>query len=106
MFSPSSAKSVFGYQEAWAEYRYTPNRVAGEMRPNHPQSLASWNFADDYNAQPTLSEGWLAEDKAPIDRTLAVTSNVSNQILLDVYIQDHTSRVMPTYSIPGLIDHN
>lgn len=106
MFSPATSKSVFGYQEAWAEYRYSLNRVAGEMRPNHPQTLASWNYADDYETQPILSESWLAEEKSNIDRTLAVTSAVSNQILLDVYIQDHTSRVMPTFSVPGLVDHN
>ena len=26
-------KAVFGYQEAWADYRYKPSRVSGEMRP-------------------------------------------------------------------------
>ena len=30
---------VFGYQEAWADYRYKPNRVAGEMRSTYAQSL-------------------------------------------------------------------
>lgn len=101
-----SNDSVFGYQEAWAEYRYAPNVVSSEMRPQHPQSLASWNYADDYQSVPSLSAAWMAEDKTNVDRTLAVTSNVSKQILLDVYIQDHTSRVMPTWSVPGLVDHN
>ena len=29
---------AFGYQEAWADYRYKPSRVSGEMRSNYPQS--------------------------------------------------------------------
>lgn len=47
---------VFGYQEAWADYRYKPSKVTGEMRSNIDKSLDSWHFADDYNALPRLSD--------------------------------------------------
>ena len=30
---------VFGYQEAWADYRYKPNMVTGEMRSAYTQSF-------------------------------------------------------------------
>ena len=39
---------VFGYQEAWADYRYKPSRVAGEMRSKAPASLDVWHLADEY----------------------------------------------------------
>ena len=97
---------VFGYQEAWADYRYKPSIVTGEMRSNHDKSLDSWHFADDYAAQPYLSSAWIDEDKSPVDRALAVQSTVSNQIFADFFIQNETTRPMPVYSIPGLIDHN
>ncbi len=97
---------VFGYQEAWADYRYKPSIVTGEMRSNHNKSLDSWHFADDYESQPYLSSSWIDEDKSPVDRALAVQSSVSNQIFADFYIQNETTRPMPVYSIPGLIDHN
>ena len=97
---------VFGYQEAWADYRYKPSIVTGEMRSNHNKSLDSWHFADDYESQPFLSSSWIDEDKSPVDRALAVQSSVSNQIFVDFYIQNETTRPMPVYSIPGLIDHN
>ena len=97
---------VFGYQEAWADYRYKPSIVTGEMRSNHTKSLDSWHFADDYESQPYLSSSWIDEDKSPVDRALAVQSSVSNQIFADFYIQNETTRPMPVYSIPGLIDHN
>ncbi len=97
---------VFGYQEAWADYRYKPNRVTGEMRSSYTQSLDVWHLADDYAQRPSLSDSWIREDKTNIDRVLAVTSSVSNQFFADIYIQNRATRPMPIYSIPGLIDHH
>lgn len=97
---------VFGYQEAWADYRYKPSRVTGEMRSQYAQSLDVWHLADDYSALPMLSDSWIREDKANVDRVLAVTSSVSNQLFADIYIKNRTTRPMPMYSIPGLIDHH
>ncbi len=108
IYAQGNAKDdeVFGYQEAWADYRCKPSIVTGEMRSNHNKSLDSWHFADDYESQPYLSSSWIDEDKSPVDRALAVQSSVSNQIFADFYIQNETTRPMPVYSIPGLIDHN
>lgn len=97
---------VFGYQEAWADYRYKPNRVTGEMRSAYAQSLDVWHLADDYSQRPTLSDSWIREDKTNIDRVLAVTSANSNQFFADIYVQNRATRPMPMYSIPGLIDHH
>lgn len=97
---------VFGYQEAWADYRYKPNRVTGEMRSSYTQSLDVWHLADDYAERPSLSDSWIREDKSNIDRVLAVTSSVSNQFFADIYVQNRATRPMPLYSIPGLIDHH
>lgn len=97
---------VFGYQEAWADYRYKPNRVTGEMRSAYAQSLDVWHLADDYSTRPSLSDSWIREDKSNIDRVLAVQSSVSNQFFADIYVQNRATRPMPIYSIPGLIDHH
>lgn len=97
---------VFGYQEAWADYRYKPNRVTGEMRSSYTQSLDVWHLADDYASRPSLSDSWIREDKTNIDRVLAVTSSVSNQFFADIYVQNRATRPMPMYSVPGLIDHH
>lgn len=97
---------IFGYQEAWAEYRYKPNYVTGEMRSNVQTSLDAWHLADDYSQLPTLSDGWIREDKTNVDRALMVQSSVSNQIFADIYIKNHATRPMPVFSIPGLIDHH
>ncbi len=97
---------IFGYVPRWNEYRYKPSRVCGEMRSSAPQSLDSWHLADDYEVLPTLSSSWLMEDKSNVDRVLAVTSKVSNQLFADFYIQNTSTRAMPLHSIPGLIDHH
>lgn len=97
---------IFGYQEAWAEYRYKPSYVTGEMRSNYQTSLDMWHLADFYNSLPTLSDNWIREDKSNVDRALMVQSSVSDQIFADIYVKNFTTRAMPFYSIPGLIDHH
>lgn len=105
-YDETKSDDVFGYQEAWADYRYKPSVVTSEMRPQVDNSLASWHLADNYSSAPTLSDGWIREDKTNVDRVLAVSSSVSNQVFGDFYFQAIYTRPMPMYSIPGLIDHN
>ena len=88
----SGQNPVFGYQEAWASYRYKNNRVAGEMRPFVPNGLYSWSFADAYSQQPTLSSSWIAEDLSNVDRTLAVSHSVSDQFWSDFYVKATVTR--------------
>lgn len=102
----SADDDVFGYQEAWADYRYKPNHVTGMMRSAANTSLDSWHLADDYAAQPYLSDSWIREDKTNVDRVLAITSSTVNQMFADIYVNATATRPMPVYSIPGLIDHH
>ncbi len=104
--SGSKDEEVFGYQEAWADYRYKPSQVTGEMRSQYEQSLDVWHLADDYAQLPTLSDSWIREDKTNVDRVLAVKSSVSNQLFADIYVTNYATRPMPMYSVPGLIDHH
>lgn len=97
---------VFGYQEAWADYRYKPNHVTGEMRSQSSQSLDVWHLGDDYDKLPSLSDAWIREDGKNVDRVIAVTSAITHQFFADIYISCRSTRPMPMYSIPGLIDHH
>nr|DAX06521.1 MAG TPA: major capsid protein [Microviridae sp.] len=99
-------EEAFGYQEAWADYRYKPSRVSGDMRSNYNQTLDSWHYADNYTEQPKLSSTWMMETMNNIDRTLAVQSSVEDQFIADFYFKAQTTRPMPVYSVPGLIDHH
>lgn len=93
---------IFGYQEAWADYRYKPSYVTGEMRSNFKTSLDAWHYADDYDKLPHLSAEWIQEGQQNIDRTIAVTSSISHQFLCDFYFNEDWYREMPIYSIPGI----
>jgi len=97
---------VFGYQEAWAEYRYKPNRVTGEMRSSYAKSLDIWHLADDYSKLPSLSAEWIQEDSSTVNRVLAASDNLAAQFFADIYVKNLCTRPMPMYSIPGLIDHH
>lgn len=100
------AEGTFGYQEAWAEYRYAPNELTGTMRPYLSGSLGSWNLGDDYSSAPSLSDDWIREPRENVDRALAVTSETAEQFWCDIYFKIKHTRPMPVYSIPGLIDHH
>lgn len=93
---------IFGYQECWADYRYKPSYVTGEMRSNYQTTLDAWHYADDYNELPHLSAEWIQEGTQNIDRTIAVTSAKSHQFLCDFYFDESWYREMPIYSIPGI----
>lgn len=93
---------IFGYQEAWADYRYKPSYVTGEMRSNYKTSLDAWHYADDYDKLPRLSAEWIQEGQQNIDRTIAVTSEKSHQFLCDFYFTENWYREMPIYGIPGI----
>ncbi|QCS36242.1 major capsid protein [Capybara microvirus Cap1_SP_175] len=99
-------EAVFGYQEAWAEYRYLPSRVSGAMKTNYPNgSLDAWHYADWYVTTPTLSPEWIDETTKNVDRTLAVQSSLEHQFIADFYFDTTYVRQMPLYSVPGLLDH-
>ena len=98
-------EEVFGYQECWADYRYKPNRVSGEMRSQAAQSLDSWHYGDDYSQLPTLSSGWIDETTANVDRTISVQHQNANQFFGDFFFNATYVRPMPVYSIPAMLNH-
>ncbi|QXP08344.1 MAG: major capsid protein [Arizlama microvirus] len=94
---------VFGYQERFAEYRYKPSQISGQFRSNFATSLDSWHLAQDFTALPTLSSTFI-EENPPIDRVKALATDYPD-FLFDSWFNLKCARPMPTYSIPGLVDH-
>lgn len=93
---------VFGYQERFAEYRYKPSLITGQFRSNFAQTLDSWHLSQNFSTRPVLSQTFI-EENPPIDRVIAVPSEP--HFIFDSYFQLKTARPMPTYGVPGLIDH-
>lgn len=100
----SADDDIFGYQEAWAEYRYAQNHITGELNSDYAQSLDIWHYGDDYSEQPTLSDEWIRETDANVERTLAIQSQ--DQFIMNFYIDQTWVRPMPIYSIPSLSSWN
>lgn len=98
----SSDDDVFGYQERYAEYRYKPSKITGKFRSNDPQSLQVWHLSQYFTEAPKLNSSFI-QDNPPLRRVLAVQDEP--EFLFDSYIQNICIRPMPTYSVPGLVDH-
>lgn len=94
--------SAFGYQERWAEYRYFPSKITGKFRSSDPQSLDFWHLAQEFAALPALNSDFVQENP-PVNRVIAVTTEP--EFLFDSHFKLSCTRPMPTYSVPGFIDH-
>lgn len=94
--------NVWGYQERYAEYRYKPSVITGQMRSSFAQSLDTWHLAQDFATRPSLNATFIREDP-PIDRVIAVPSEP--HFIFDAYFKYRCARPMPIYGVPGLIDH-
>lgn len=106
LYGSAGEDDVFGYGEAWADLRFRPNKVSGQMRSGITNSLDIWHFADKYSNAPTLTPSFIEETPQYVDRTITVESTSQDQFILDFYIQNIAYRSLPTYSVPSLIDHN
>lgn len=100
--NPTQDAAVFGYQERFAEYRYKPSRITGQMRSNYAQTLDVWHLAQQFSSLPILNSTFIQDDP-PIDRIIAVPSRP--HFLWDSFFKLKHTRPMPMYSVPGLIDH-
>ena len=98
----SADQNVFGYQERFAEYRYKNSSITGKFRSNITDTLDPWHLAIDFGSLPVLNASFI-EENPPIDRAVAVPTHPD--FLFDSFFDLKCSRPMPTYSVPGLIDH-
>ena len=99
----SNRESVFGYKEAWSEYRISFNENTGYMRSDITDSLNAWTYGDFYTNTPVLNSSWLTYQKDIIDRT--ITNQNKMQFIADFWFDDTLYSVVSKNSNPGLIDH-
>ncbi len=104
IFADGSAADelTFGFQERYAEYRYKPSGTTGKMRSQSSVPLDKWHLALDFAALPVLN-GAFIEDAPPFSRVIAVP--IEPEFFGDFFFDYKCARPMPTFSVPGLIDH-
>jgi Capsid protein (F protein). len=96
---------VFGYQERWAEYRYFPSMITSLFRSTASGTLDAWHLAQHFTSLPTLNSTFIS-DTPPVARVVAVGSAANGQqFICDMFFDVRSTRAMPMYSVPGLIDH-
>lgn len=112
--SDYNSDNVFGYQEAWADYRYKNNLLTGFMKPQtfnyrnanpatkSAASVYRWTYTTYFNTAPLLSNQFQQENPDQFSQTLAITASGFFDFIADFFISNKTTRVMSTYSVPGL----
>jgi len=111
IYQPASnapANATWGYQERHAEYRYTPNEITGVLRSTAPQPLDWWHYSEEFGSEPALNAAFITDKtQETLARSLAAypTETWSAQIIMDILHENNVARMMPTYGVPGLIDH-
>lgn len=109
LFGSAPSDEVFGYQEAWADLRYRPSRVSGQLASKSTNTLDIYHFGDEYATAPSLNDQFINETDTNFARTIAIDdaqSTDSDQFVFDIYVQNDAIRELPVYSVPSLIDHH
>lgn len=99
--------NVFGYQERWAEYRYRPSMLTGYMRSTTASTIDFWHYGQKFTALPTLNSAFITDSAQDVvSRTTAVGAAANGQqLIMDAFFDLKAARLLPMYSVPGLIDH-
>lgn len=95
-------EAVFGYIPRWDEYRHGMSEVRGMFRSDDPASIDLWHLAQDFASLPSLNKTFIEPD-TPMSRVQAVTT--VDDIILDCWFDVKAARPMPTFGVPGMMDH-
>lgn len=90
---------VFGYQERYAEYRFSPNRSTGQFRT----SLLYWSIDRRFSSRPALNETFI--NCAPRYDIFPVANESEHHFIIQIYFSVHARRPLPKVGDPGYIDH-
>lgn len=101
----SEDDEVFGYQERYAEYKYKPNLITGYMQSNVSGNLDFMHYGDDFESLPVLGDTFIREPVAPVDRTIAVSSDLTHQFYGEFEFDIEATRTMPLFSNPSLLSY-
>ena len=115
----SKNKDTFGYQSRYAEYKYVPSSVHGDMR----DSLLFWHMGRAFTQIATMNGSGTGGDVDDFDskqdaqlnsdfiechptkRIFAVTDDQTHALWCQIYNDCKAVRPMPRFSVPGFSDH-
>jgi hypothetical protein len=91
----NNPETLFGYTPRYAEYKFMPNRIAGDFRT----SLNFWTLNRQFATPPTLSQQFIECDPADTLRIFAVQDG-TDPIWVQVVNKIQARRKMPVYGTP------
>ena len=92
---------VFGFQGIYNEWRQKTDYVTGSLR----DSLSFWHSARIFDNMPMLNPEFLKVKQKDYDRLFAVSSDLYKPFIMGFAFKCVVSRNLPSYPLPGLIDH-
>lgn len=93
---------VFGYIPRYDEMRYGQSIVTGLFRGQSSAPLDAWHLAELFEEPPVLDETFISTPP-PVDRVVAVQNE--HHFIADMFFELTCARPMPTFSVPGEMDH-
>ena len=88
--------AVFGYQQRYAEYKYSFNRIAGDFR----DTLAHWELSRRFDQHQSLNQSFI--ECTPDTRIFAIKEESEDKIWMSLYHRVDALRPMPYHSNPSL----
>jgi len=85
-----------------------PTKSQAVLRSTVAQPLDWWHLSEEFSAEPALNAAFITDKTQEVlARALATAPSAqwSAQIIMDINHDSNVARLMPTYSVPGLIDH-
>lgn len=103
--TPDINHQTFGYQSRFAEYKYMPSRVCGDMRT----SLKFWHLARFWYTAPSLNRWFVYINPEQQARLFAVEKTVDSngvekiedQLYCQINVGEIAKRSLPRYGIPS-----
>lgn len=90
----NNGDAVFGYVPRYAEYKFEPNRVAGDFRT----TLNYWHLGRIFNTEPNLNQSFI--ECNPTHRIFAVTTPTVQKLYCHVLNKVIAVRPMPKFGTP------
>lgn len=79
--------------------------ITGYFRSTSAGTLDGWHAAQKFASLPTLNSTFI-QDTPPVQRIVAVGAGAAGkEFYFDSFFDIIKARPMPTYSVPGMIDH-
>lgn len=97
--TPNVNSQTFGYQQRYAEYKYSQDQVTGDFR----DTLNAWHLGRQFTSLPALNNTFIKPtDNDDLDRIFAVQSDDNDPFWIQVYNDIKARRPMPFFSNPSL----